>query len=245
MRSAPLNFLAALSVAQLSVAAFAQESQPAKAPEPQAPQKAKPTAAWRVQISTQMVAVPEAAALALLPDLQSNDRAKVDAANAKIQEMLKKKEAVLLAWPLLVGLSGGRELVESIVEKRFPTQAEPEPDKDSLAVDQGMTTPTAFETRNTGVTVEAEATVSDDGKLIHMNIVPQRVSLMGFSSVEIGKKKDGTSIKSPVPDFATTKSTTAILLKNGEYFLLGVHKLPEPAEHLELVIVRVTATKIE
>ena len=42
------------------------------------------------------------------------------------------------------------------------------------------TTPTAFETRNTGVTLEVEPTVGSDNYTIDMNLVPQVVEFEGF-----------------------------------------------------------------
>src|SRR4029079_9017697 len=42
------------------------------------------------------------------------------------------------------------------------------------------TTPTAFETRNTGVTLEVEPVVGADGYTIDLNLVPQVVEFEGF-----------------------------------------------------------------
>ena len=42
------------------------------------------------------------------------------------------------------------------------------------------TTPTAFETRNTGVTLEVEPVVGPDGVTIDLNLVPQVVEFEGF-----------------------------------------------------------------
>lgn len=42
------------------------------------------------------------------------------------------------------------------------------------------TTPTAFETRNTGVTLEAEPTVGPDGNTIELNLSPEVVEFDGF-----------------------------------------------------------------
>ena len=42
------------------------------------------------------------------------------------------------------------------------------------------TTPTAFETRNTGVTLEVEPVVGPDGITIDLNLVPQVVEFEGF-----------------------------------------------------------------
>lgn len=51
---------------------------------------------WNVAVDVQILAVPQDVALPLLPDLQSSDEAKVDAAIVQLQDLLKRRQARLL-----------------------------------------------------------------------------------------------------------------------------------------------------
>ena len=46
----------------------------------------------------------------------------------------------------------------------------------------GPSTPSSFETRNTGVTLEVEPVVGPDGDTIDLNLVPKVVEFEGFSN---------------------------------------------------------------
>ena len=63
---------------------------------------------WNVCVDVQMVAMDEAKALDLMPDLQSDDEVKMEAAWTKIQVMIKVKDATLLGWPMVRAVDGDR-----------------------------------------------------------------------------------------------------------------------------------------
>jgi len=79
--------------------------------------------------------------------------------------------------------------------------------------------PTAFETRNTGETVEIEPVIGPDGKTIDINLVPQVVYYAGEREVKADKK-----ITQPL--FETQKLTTTITVESGHPFLLGTINPP-------------------
>ena len=95
------------------------------------------------------------------------------------------------------------------------------------------TTPTAFETRNTGVTLEVEPVVGPDGVTIDLNLVPQVVEFEGF--INYGSPIQSTStnlLGQPVtnvitpniinqPIFSARKVTTSVSVWDGQTVVLG------------------------
>jgi general secretion pathway protein D len=109
----------------------------------------------------------------------------------------QKKGVDLLSAPRVTTKSGQRAVIEVVREFRYPTQFQPPQIPQSFGsqnnnpVNVGQsstsstfpvtpTTPTAFETRNTGVTLEVEPVVGPDGLTIDLNLVPQVVEFEGF-----------------------------------------------------------------
>ena len=216
-------------------------------PEPRAARMLK--ARWNVRVDVQMVALPEARALQLLPELQSDQEARVEDAFAQIQEMIKKKEATLLAWPSLITLDGERGVSESIVEKKYPTDFDP-PIVPQNVGGPGPATPTslvpkAWEVRNCGETLEVEPKVLDEGKRILLEIVPQRVELLRFETYDTGKTKDGSATQVVQPEFATQKFSGTLIVRSGRRVLLSVHKLSIPEGYIEFFLLKAVATPAE
>ena len=95
------------------------------------------------------------------------------------------------------------------------------------------TTTTAFETRNTGVTLEVEPVVEPDGVTIGLNLVPQVVEFEGF--INYGSPIQTTStnllgitqtnILTPniinQPIFSSRKVTTSVSVWDGQTVVLG------------------------
>ena len=106
----------------------------------------------------------------------------------------------------------------------------------------GPSTPSNFETRNTGVTLEVEPVVGPDGVTIDLNLVPQVVefegfinygspiktvnpALLGFSpSTLLGTTTEAITLTDNVinqPIFSTRKVTTSVTVWNGQTVVLG------------------------
>ena len=95
------------------------------------------------------------------------------------------------------------------------------------------TTPTAFETRNTGVTLEVEPVIGPDGYTIDLNLVPQVVEFEGF--INYGSPIQTTSTNAlgithvnvitpnviNQPIFSTRKVTTSVSVFDGQTVVLG------------------------
>src|SRR5712692_2600269 len=109
-----------------------------------------------------------------------------------IRALNQKKGIDLLSAPKITTKSGQRAVIEIVREFRCPTQfTEPKVPEISGRGSTGTTTtialpvvgpstPSNFETRNTGVTLEVEPVVGPDGVTIDLNLVPQVVEFEGF-----------------------------------------------------------------
>src|SRR6202035_5304974 len=108
-----------------------------------------------------------------------------------VRALNQKKGVDILSAPRVTTKSGQRAMIEIVREFRYPTQFQP-PQIPQTVGNTGVgsggatsvpitpTTPTAFETRNTGVTLEVEPVVGPDGATIDLNLVPQVVEFEGF-----------------------------------------------------------------
>jgi general secretion pathway protein D len=168
-----------------------------------------------------------------------------------IRALNQKKGVDLLSAPKVTTKSGQRAVIEIVREFRYPTQFTP-PQLPTFTSSVGgtapapavvtPTTPTAFETRNTGVTLEVEPVVGPDGVTIDLNLVPQVVEFEGFinygspifaigSNSMIGANGASlVSFSSPVkltdnvinqPIFSTRKVTTSVSVYDGATVVLG------------------------
>jgi general secretion pathway protein D len=204
----------------------------------------------------QIVAIPREIAMPLVRDLMEKE--KIDAAWLRIQDLLDKKTAKLIGWPMVTTQSGVRAVIEAIEEFRYATEYLPgvidfySPDKNGAATKlpanlentQFNGTPSAFETRNTGVTLEVVPTLSADETTVTMDIVPQHIVLKGMSKATVEKEKTHEKIVVEQPEFDTMKVTTRLVLKSGGRILMGVYPATELPDHFELFILHVEVKKV-
>jgi len=175
-----------------------------------------------------------------------------------IRALNQKKGVDLLSAPRVTTKSGQRAVIEIVREFRYPTQFEPPQIPQTVGsvtgrADTGIiplgggssvpvtpTTPTHFETRNTGVTLEVEPVVGPDGVTIDLNLVPQVVEFEGFinygspilapsssflNTVTGGLISSPQSVLTPniinQPIFSTRKVTTSVSVWDGQTVVLG------------------------
>jgi len=148
-----------------------------------------------------------------------------------IRALNQKKGVDLLSSPRVTTKSGQRAVIEIIREFKYPTEFDPPqiPQTNIVGGDGGglglggaligggggqnnafpvtPTTPTAFETRNTGVTLEVEPVVGPDGYTIDLNLVPQVVEFEGFINY-------GSPIQTTSTNFLTGVTSTQVLTEN-------------------------------
>jgi general secretion pathway protein D len=161
----------------------------------------------------------------------------------------QKKGVDLLSSPKVTTKSGQRAVVEIIREFRYPTEFTPPQipqtfgnTSSSLSGSSSSsgsfpvtpTTPTAFETRNTGVTLEVEPVVGPDGYTIDLNLVPQVVEFEGFINYgspitsSTTNPITGVSTQNVItpnvinqPIFSTRKVTTSVSVFDGSTVAIG------------------------
>jgi general secretion pathway protein D len=166
-----------------------------------------------------------------------------------IRALNQKKGLDLLSAPRVTTKSGQRAVIEIVREFRYPTQFQPPEipqtfgsgNNPNIAVGSSTggtfpvtpTTPTAFETRNTGVTLEVEPVVGPDGITIDLNLVPQVVEFEGFinygspirtSSVNVLGMAQTVELTPNIinqPVFSTRKVTTSVSVWDGQTVVLG------------------------
>ncbi len=167
-----------------------------------------------------------------------------------IRALNQKKGVDLLSAPKVTTKSGQRAVIEIVREFRYPTTFTPPQVPTFSGGGAGTTvapavvtptTPSTFETRNTGVTLEVEPVVGPDGITIDLNLVPQVVEFEGFINYGSPIFAVGTnssviggqtilSLSTPVkltdnvinqPIFSTRKVTTSVSVWDGQTVVLG------------------------
>lgn len=215
-------------------------------------QEKKDDPQWIITAECQMMIVPQKLALELLPDLSDDE--KIDAAWERVQKLIAQGEIELLGKLLLKGDADKRMVAESIEEMRYPTQFDP-PQIPSEIPKESATevlkawpvvgvTPTSFETRNVGQTLEMETFVSDDGQWIDMNVVAQHIRFLRWVKFDAGRLANGERLSIEQPHMHVLRNTQSLRMRNGQRVLLGVHRPPEPNQKsFELFVLQLKATK--
>jgi general secretion pathway protein D len=133
--------------------------------------------------------------------------------------LAQKKGTDLMTAPSITARSGEKALIEIIREFIYPTEYEPPElpnsigggvggDGGGLGGNAGIfpvtpATPTSFETRNTGVTLEIEPTIGGNDFVIDLRFAPDIVEFEGFVNY-------GSPIQSPATDFLGNPTTVTI-----------------------------------
>lgn len=215
-------------------------------------QETKDTQEWSITAECQMILVPQKIALGLIAEL--SDDAKIDAAWPRVQQMIEQGQIESLASLVVKGRPGGKLIAETVEAMRYATEFDPPQVPDKLPHENALevlkawpvvgVTPTAFETRNVGQTLEMEASLSGDGNWLDVKVVPQHVRFLRWAKIDAGRLPNGERLSIEQPYFHTMKNNLELRLHNGQRVLLGVHKLPEPDQKFyELFVLHVKATK--
>ncbi len=170
-----------------------------------------------------------------------------------IRALNQKKGIDLMSAPKVTTKSGRKAIVRVAREFPYPTEfSPPEPPPPQTGgtgstiappagtfVSQGVVTPsspTAFETRNLGVTLEVEPIIGPDGYTIDLNLSPEVVEFDGF--INYGSPINGPILNTLVvpnivatavltanvinqPIFSTRKVTTSVSIWDGQTVALG------------------------
>ena len=137
--------------------------------------------------------------------------------------LAQKKGTDLMTAPSVTAKSGQKATIEIIREFIYPTEYEPPELPNSVGSSfvgsSGLgfgssansfpvtpATPTAFETRNTGVTLEIEPTIADNDLVIDLRFVPEIVEFEGFINYGSPIQSTGTDITGAVIPITITEN---------------------------------------
>ena len=174
-----------------------------------------------------------------LTELMFGDKAPANDTELRKQvaQLVKDGKAAIVETMLCTARSGQKATTESIEEIIYPTEYEPavlpadtepdEKDKDDAAkpddarrTSASGPTPTAFETRNVGSTLEIEPTLSEDARIIDLRFIPEIVYHVGNTIWAEWKGEHGNS-PIQMPTFYTLRLNTAVTLADGQPMLVA------------------------
>jgi general secretion pathway protein D len=164
----------------------------------------------------------------------------------------QKKGTDLMTAPSVTARSGQKATIEIIREFIYPSEYEPPQIPNSVGQNQQQgfnpvtggqssissfpvtpATPTAFQTRNTGVTLEIEPTISDNNTTIDLRFVPEIVEFEGFINYGSPIQSGGTDLlgnpitvtitenRIEMPVFSARRVNTALTIYDGYTVALG------------------------
>jgi hypothetical protein len=204
-----------------------------------------------VQMQLLVVSVAKADALGLADEFKNPNTA--ESAYRSVLEMIKKKKAKLVGAPTVETKPGQRCAVEAITEVRYGVEFDKlgggkpavveKPDPLKGLADQAPAAigvaPTSFETRNTGITFEAEPILGPDNKIVDLSYSAQHVQLLGWDTYTAEEKGELVQ-RIPQPRFCTNKVTTNVSMQVGVPVLGGIFETAGASESMELFLIRVT-----
>ena len=167
--------------------------------------------------------------------------------------LAQKKGSDLMTAPSVTAKSGQKATIEIIREFIYPTEYEPPQIPQSMGTGGGSgggggtgitintsssfpvtpATPTAFETRNTGVTLEIEPTIGENDFVIDLRFVPEIVEFEGFINYGSPIQTSSTdALGNPVinvltenriemPVFSTRRVSTQLTIYDGYTVAVG------------------------
>ncbi len=161
----------------------------------------------------------------------------------------QKKGTDLMTAPSVTAKSGQKATIEIIREFIYPTEYEPPelPNEVGVFNDTALpgqatpaasfpvtpATPTAFETRNTGVTLEIEPTIGENDFVIDLRFVPEIVEFEGFINYGSPIQTSGTDVlgnsvitvltenRIEMPVFSARRVNTALTIYDGYTVAVG------------------------
>lgn len=215
-----------------------------------------------VRVEAIMVALPEDKFLSILPDLQKDSE--IDGAVEKLLDGVKKKEVILRGYPMVVTQAGQRTVSESVREINIIGEVVPTPaptadsaPATSVSTDnktQSTPAPTAATADNTlapkpykamishstGVTMEAEPTIQNDGQGMQLLIDIKDVELVDTPADKNSKPAKAGAGDAKNPMFDIVNVTAGFYIRSGQYKLLTTQKISKPEGYVEVVIIRTT-----
>lgn len=210
--------------------------------------------AWSVKVEMLMVSVQPSTSLTLLPNLR--EEKSIPTAIAELWKLIEDGDVEVLGWPVTVAETGQRTVAETIEYVTFPTEFNPVIGPGNLPRDPfpppsprdwrsvysrlglGPITPDAFETRSVGEKLEVEAAVEKGGGRIQLNVSAECVRVLRFKEFAGTTALNGVTGVDVRPEFATSRFTSALTARSGEWLLFSSFIQPQPKPHMILFLLR-------
>ncbi len=204
-----------------------------------------------LHIELSAIIAPEKLVFPLLDDF--NDETKMNAAFAKVQAAIGRGEATVAATVFAQGEPWRILSSETCEEVKYATEFEapkyPNLDskKDLASLPKDVKsialTPTAFETRNVGMSLEvSQVEFAKDWQHLKFLMAAQHVRFLGWDEFDAGITPQGVRIVAKQPRFFSAKNNSTISLRVGGRALAGIHKLPDQPKTFELFFIRAWTT---
>ena len=190
-------------------------------------------APMHVRVWTQYIEVPHAT----LSGWLNGGKRPGHELHAEALKLAKGGGAKVLETNMVICRSGQRATVESIREEIYPTEYEPpelpgtfgstpptshplwlSPDRFSQL---RPNTATAFETRNTGVTLEVEPTIGIEHSIIDLRLAPEIVTPLRLDTWMEHVDQWGDA-STRMPAYETWRTNTSLMLVSGKFELASV-----------------------
>lgn len=229
MKAAILVWLLAV----LTSAGFGQDFDPFAdiplPPDPDNPDRDKPK---MIRVQVEFVEVAHVDYTRLMAGRR--DHADATPLRKKLAKMAEQDRAEVVETMMVVARSGEMATSESVQESIYPTEYEPpgwDPPPlpaewlrmiENLARLRMPATSSAFETRNLGSTFAIAPNLGVKGKVINLNLAPERVIPAGYEVYSEFKAIGGHVHQDKWPMFVTQRVNTAVTCRDGQYVLLTV-----------------------
>lgn len=212
----PVSILATLAVLALSHPAKAQ--QPTEDCDPLGEINNLPKL---IRVQVEFIEMPHTALTKLMkePRKSANDTD----LRAACDKLIEKEEAVVLETASIIALPGQSATAESIKELIYATEYEPWALPNTVPISgeskgpRPMTppTPTAFDTKNVGTTLEVEAQIDASDQIVELRMTPTLIYFTGYESLAEWDMEETTG-EMKMPTFYVLKVKTGTTLMAGQ-----------------------------
>ena len=183
-----------------------------------------------IRVQVEFIDVPHETLTALMADETITNDTQL---RARLTELVKKKEASIMETQILQAPDGQKATAESIEEYIYPTEYEPAelPNEITVEGEDGAQkvntrdfatgpTPTAFETRNLGTTLEIEPTLQKDGRTVMLRFAPE---IVHHVKNEVWSEWEGVHGRSDItmPVMFSMRVSTGVYVADGDYRLVS------------------------
>ncbi|MDB6173071.1 MAG: hypothetical protein JWL59_2382 [Chthoniobacteraceae bacterium] len=214
---------------------------------------------WTVRAEVQITSISTKQALSLLPELL--DEARIEEGFKRLQDMISKEEALLLAWPIFWSHAGTGADSKSVEEIKYPDPEEqirsfpqnfsmiptisvmaaaippPRVELYSQARFNLATVPLYYSILDIGPDIQVSPTVEAGGKVIDVGFALRNRRLLRVHQFPGSRSYLGANF----PESTETQFSSTLRVRNGQRVLAGSIFVPDPEPHVELLILQVSA----